>query len=725
MKKNSLILVVLPILFTLLGTTACSSESKSDNSSVASVKTYGIEKELSLGLSEEALLNRFVTENDIYYMQEKAGTGGILLRRELTAQAKPVQLVALEANEVLNAFTVSKSGEVVMAVKCFKTTDSNEVDWDSEASMELWKTDEKGELLWRQEMPDTQDIPFVKNILVGGDGRIYAASQTELFCFEEGGRLVKRLTVKGELIQQLSEAGEGKVAVLQYTKNGQSLTVYQGADGREVLHKDFTSDKSWYTEPGGLYYLEADMLAIYDWETDSSQAILSFTDSGMEALAVRVFKALDKERYLVGLKEEESSVIRFVWLSSQVKQTEEKKEMETEEKPKTQLLFAAFNVQNLQNSVVSFNRSHDNYELTMKAFKSPEQIGQYNAYLASKDGPDIVEIWWRSEGEYIRNGYLLDLTPFIEKSDKINWDDFIARLPEDIAVDGKIYALPRVMGVSALACPAELLAGKNSWTIEEYLDLLERYPDALSEKGYSVEQVKRAILCDALTNGINGFIDKEGGKAFLDGEDFRSVLERIDALDIKTVNKSFEARAGEGEVVLWELGFNSTADFQKAEEISGRELVLIGYPVSGRIEGEKSSNHIYYEDMVGLHSGTKHAEAAWEYVEARFMGALKKNDFFFTPGKAAFEEKLREYEGEDLLTIDENWNTVVCPAITEEQKEKVRNAFLEATVYGDEEADIVSIISEEAEPYFKGDKELDDVVRIIQNRVQLYLDERG
>ena len=36
---------------------------------------------------------------------------------------------------------------------------------------------------------------------------------------------------------------------------------------------------------------------------------------------------------------------------------------------------------------------------------------------------------------------------------------------------------------------------------------------------------------------------------------------------------------------------------------------------------------------------------------------------------------------------------------------------------------LVNIIVEEAGAYFSGDKELDQVVKIIENRVQLYLDE--
>lgn len=124
--------------------------------------------------------------------------------------------------------------------------------------------------------------------------------------------------------------------------------------------------------------------------------------------------------------------------------------------PKTRLTFAAFDSQNLQSSVVSFNRRHKNYERSLKGFEFPEQEGQFYAYLASKDGPDIVEVSGRTEN-YVCNGYLLDFPSFIEKSDKIHWEDFISGLPEDIAVDGGIYALPKTVELTALACPTSLL----------------------------------------------------------------------------------------------------------------------------------------------------------------------------------------------------------------------------------------------------------------------------
>lgn len=42
----------------------------------------------------------------------------------------------------------------------------------------------------------------------------------------------------------------------------------------------------------------------------------------------------------------------------------------------------------------------------------------------------------------------------------------------------------------------------------------------------------------------------------------------------------------------------------------------------------------------------------------------------------------------------------------------------------DYDSDIYAIIDEEAQAYFAGSRSLDDTATIIQNRVQLYIDEK-
>ena len=61
---------------------------------------------------------------------------------------------------------------------------------------------------------------------------------------------------------------------------------------------------------------------------------------------------------------------------------------------------------------------------------------------------------------------------------------------------------------------------------------------------------------------------------------------------------------------------------------------------------------------------------------------------------------------------------------TEEKVEQVRRALEDSQVPPLKTQPILNIICEEAEAYFSGAKSIEEVTPIIQNRVQLYLDER-
>lgn len=700
------------LLFELLGVVACGTVQQTDTALEDPENIYRVEKEVVMNIEETVLADCYVTEQYIYYVQTDSEFGSSLWKQEIGTDKEATQFFSFAEDEMLQTFTVTEAGDVIAAVKGL------------ELPTELVKINGKGELLWRSEFPERQDSPFIFHILEGSDSRIYASTQQDIFFWNALGEFERCLTVSGELIQHLADAGGGKVAVLQHKKKGQRLTVYQGADGKEEFQKDFQEERWWFGDEKGLFYSVVDILAQYHWDSDSSEAVMNFTDCGIGVSSIRFFRDLGEDRFLIGLGDEGSSSIHFVWLTaSEVQQSED---VGKEEQPKIQLVVATFNPRNLQSGIVNFNRSHENYELVTEAFEIDfstfvSQHDRFNAYITSADGPDIIDPFNEIDFHtHARDGYLQDLTPFIEKSEKISKDDFLPRVLEDIVVDGKLYTIPRRIILNAFACPTELLAGKTSWTIEEYLDLLEQYPNALSGDGVPAERVKSNILRRALYEGINGFVNWETGEAFFDEKEFCSILERIAELEVKEITQSREEMAQNGEVVFWDLSLNRTNELLLAEWRSGQELTLIGFPVSGKVEEERSRNHISYSELMVIHSASKETEAAWDYVEEYMTGGLFKNDYFFRTGKEAFEERIQEDVGVETWTLDG-----VLPPATQEEADKVRSAFLEGIYYYGENKPLLDIIEEEAEPYFRGEKGLEDVAGIIQSRIQVYLNERG
>ena len=96
-------------------------------------------------------------------------------------------------------------------------------------------------------------------------------------------------------------------------------------------------------------------------------------------------------------------------------------------------------------------------------------------------------------------------------------------------------------------------------------------------------------------------------------------------------------------------------------------------------------------------------------------------------------------EGEDGEEEDENgqlqevpkttatfadWEAEIYPA-EEEQIEVLRKLIAEAKPLNDNDAEILKIINEEAQAYFVGQKTAEDVAKIIQSRVSIFVSENG
>ncbi len=76
----------------------------------------------------------------------------------------------------------------------------------------------------------------------------------------------------------------------------------------------------------------------------------------------------------------------------------------------------------------------------------------------------------------------------------------------------------------------------------------------------------------------------------------------------------------------------------------------------------------------------------------------------------------------EVMLDDDEWLTLHTP--TEEEEQFVRGLIESASKVQGTNSKIAEMILEEAQPFFQGQKSVEEVADIIQSRVQLYMDER-
>ncbi len=76
----------------------------------------------------------------------------------------------------------------------------------------------------------------------------------------------------------------------------------------------------------------------------------------------------------------------------------------------------------------------------------------------------------------------------------------------------------------------------------------------------------------------------------------------------------------------------------------------------------------------------------------------------------------------DLLELAPNYPEL--PQLNEETRKETIEAYEDARFIPRRAEEILEIVYEEADGYIEGDRSKEEVIDMIQNRVQLYLDER-
>jgi ABC-type glycerol-3-phosphate transport system substrate-binding protein len=185
---------------------------------------------------------------------------------------------------------------------------------------------------------------------------------------------------------------------------------------------------------------------------------------------------------------------------------------------------------------------------------------------------------------------------------------------------------------------------------------------------------------------------------------------------------SFDSRYIEDRALLQPVTICKISNLtQQINGSIGEEIAYVGYPCENR---EGSCIKICGNGFV-LSSKSDKLDGAWQFVRYYLTEDYQRNEMFdkgMPTRKDIFYEKAQsaaEYEGYCFI----NEEFVPLPPLTQEQIDAAVS-FIEGlhnTAFEDEV--IMKIIFEEAESFFNGNRTVEDVAKVIQNRVQLYLNE--
>lgn len=390
----------------------------------------------------------------------------------------------------------------------------------------------------------------------------------------------------------------------------------------------------------------------------------------------------------------------------------------------------------LQEAIDRFEQTHPGVTI-----KQGEEVDDYSKRdihmnqlyekMSQGEGPDMIALLADDWKQFADGGALMDMTGVVDEEEY----HLLTGLMDVGKIDGKQYYLPVDININSLVVKRSLW-NQASWTVEDFLGVIEK-KEQNGEDFFLLANWEGYCEADSLLSYFvmdisqSPFLDDNELKAYFDTELFRQVLEcckkygekanihgKADIEDAEMIGQLKEGQ------VLGAFSNPYFGEFCKYGAGLKEDFNYIGYPTEG-----ESGNLINGSNGIAVNTNSPHKDVIEEFLQCFYSYDYQMTWISYgVPMRTDILENniLEHTDLGDGVYVKLDANSVTRVAAKEDGT-SFKNEyidFLQNCGSKDERfGDIYSIIQEEAAAYFEGEKSVEEVQRLIQNRVTLYLNE--
>ncbi len=586
------------------------------------------------------------------------------------------------------------------------------------------------------------DFYYITAVLMDEENNYYVCTGENIYVIKPDGSLYSHIDA-GQYINSFFRMKNGKIVAAYFGAQGFLLNeVIPGQKELKPLDSSISFDYGTYQ--GGkdtdLLYTQDGILCSCNLTDEKPQEILRWTDFDVNSGNLTDVALLSDERIAAITTDymSENGGTELVLLTR-------KKRSEVSEKKI--LTYGAFYLSfYAERDITAFNRQSQEYRIMVEEYGDAsmsfdKKMEVYAKDLEAGNIPDIIDLTYcpMTLETLICVGAVEDLTPYLEADETIKKEDYIPNVLSAYERDGGLYAIMPCFGVEAFVGRADEIGEKKTWTTEDVITLLDsKEADTKLLPGAD----KWSILWIMCNRNQDMFIDKDSGACSFTGEEFKKILEFANRFPNEGNDDSTLDDLRNGRTLLNREVITSVQQYQMYEYMFGGPVNTIGYPSFGESGLTLKSNGT----TVAMSAYSENKEGIWEFI--RFNLSKERQENAGSPNggfpilKSALEKQF-EKDMEQEYIKDENGSqrempkstwmrslggeefTVEVYAANEEQVARVREMIETAQNEESMNTEILNIISEEASGYFEGQKSVEDVAAVVQNRVQLYMNENN
>lgn len=597
---------------------------------------------------------------------------------------------------------------------------------------------------------------YVGSLFTDSDGNFYVGSDSLIIILDSEGN--EKGTISSE------DNGISYIEYFVATKDNKPLAFYHDAEWKGHLSEidaekcsfgnDYDFEQSDYNIKKGsgqydlMLFNSTEMLG-YNLETGEATKLVDWVDSDINAANLMTVEAVADNKFIISYYDTIESITKMTII--------EKTNPEDVKNQQIITLAGMYIDSDIYSYITRFNKENDNYRIKVtdySQYNTDDEDGwmagqkKFNADMAVGKVPDIIILNQSMPVEMLASkGILADITPFMEKDGEIKADDLLPNVIESCTIDGKLYSIPAAFQIRTLAGKTSNLDGKTGWNISEFIEFAENLDEGQSLMREDMF-FSDTIISTLLQSSMHSFVNYSEKSCSFDSEDFIKILEFANQFpkseeyyaDMEDMsddewNKMYEEMEmsyRNNKTVLEDTYiYDPSALYNTEKGQFGDDVTFIGYPTDS---GNGSSITTSVEFAVSAKSDNQ--DGAWEFIKQFLTEDYQEKQWFGLPvRKEALDKKFEDamtpytYTDENGETVEEeNYyyfgnNQINIGYMDETYKEKYINFILSVNTKISCDEEIFSIINEETEAYFSGQKPAKDVADIIQNRVKTYINE--
>lgn len=392
-----------------------------------------------------------------------------------------------------------------------------------------------------------------------------------------------------------------------------------------------------------------------------------------------------------------------------------RKNGETTDGAKATLVYGTMNLdQEMSTWIAEYNLAHEDCQVEVREYGQDgfeEGLMRLNAEIVQGNGPDLLDLSDIDVAPYISLGALMDLYPLLAADTELQPETFVPGILKLYEENGHLYGIAPGYRLETIMGEKTLLGDPSEWTVEKMNDVIDNLPD---DSCFINNLGALGFLRIVLQRGMDEYVNWEAESCSFDSNQFKELLQLAAVMDTFPVFDDDEQAIAEGKLLANRLYVSDVEEYAASSRLfQGEPVVCVGFPSP---EGGGALVTPYLP--VGI-CREENLDAAWEFVRSLLGEEFQEEHIRFNfPLRQDSLQRLFE----ETITRSAK-NEPADRAISQEDCDALYEVIYSANNSQVFDANIWDIVSEEAEAYFAGEKALEQVVQIIQNRAETYIQE--